>query len=121
MLASPTAQVSTCRSLRFLNETPMFPNPGADFSFVRPRNPRGVTKEFVRKATGIDFAGLRFQDRVGATKPPPCSTKACRCTSSPLAAAMIPRWYCEAMLNAPKKADTSAAAVIGSLSKGALT
>jgi integrase len=32
------------------------------------RNPRGVTKEFVRKATGIDFAGLRFHDLRGSHK-----------------------------------------------------
>src|SRR5207253_3415338 len=48
------------------NEALMFPNPSADFSFVRPRNPRGVTKEFVRKTTGIGFAGLRFHDLRGS-------------------------------------------------------
>jgi hypothetical protein len=40
----------------------LFPNPpaaGDDFSFTAPRKPRGVTKEFTRKAKALGFPRLR--------------------------------------------------------------
>ena len=46
----------------------MFPNPpapGEGFSFAKLRNPRNTTKEFVRKATVLGFAGLRLHDLRG--------------------------------------------------------
>lgn len=46
----------------------MFPNPpgpGESFSFTKLRNPRNTTKEFVRKAAGLGFAGLRLHDLRG--------------------------------------------------------
>ena len=43
----------------------MFPSPpvpSQDFRFDRPRNPRGLTKEFARRARKLGFASLRFHD-----------------------------------------------------------
>jgi hypothetical protein len=46
----------------------MFPNPpapGEDFSFLKLRNPRNTTKEFMRKAAKLGFRGLRLHDLRG--------------------------------------------------------
>jgi integrase len=102
------------------DEAPMFPNPGADFSFVRPRNPRGVTKEFVRKATGIGFAGLRFHDLRGShetallDKGVPVHVVAARCGHDP---AVLLRSYAKRT----KKGRHERGSCDCSLSKGALT
>src|SRR5262249_49086465 len=45
---------------------PKPPAPGEDLSLTMPRNPRNTTKEFVRKATGLGFKGLRLHDLRGA-------------------------------------------------------
>jgi integrase len=100
----------------------MFPNPpasGESFSFTKPRNPRNTTKEFVRKATALGFGGLRFHDLRGAhetillDKGVPVHVVAARCGHDP---AVLLRSYAKRT----KKADTTAAAVIGALSKGTL-
>ena len=44
----------------------MFPNPPAQASFTKLRNPRNTTKEFVRKAPALGFGGLRLHDLRGA-------------------------------------------------------
>jgi integrase len=46
----------------------MFPSPlapGQDFSLARPRHPRAVTKEFMRKAAKLGFPRLRLHDLRG--------------------------------------------------------
>lgn len=96
----------------------MFPNPTAPFSFARPRNPRAVTKEFIRKAEKLGFAGLRFHDLRGSHETMlldagvPVHVVAARCGHDP---AVLLRSYAKRT----KKADTSAAEIIGTLSKGA--
>jgi len=100
----------------------MFPNPpsaGESFSFTKLRNPRNTTKEFVRKATGLGFVGLRLHDLRGTHETllldagVPVHVVAARCGHDP---AVLLRSYAKRT----RKADTSAAAVISALSKGAL-
>ncbi len=101
----------------------MFPNPpapGEGFSLTKLRNPRNTTKEFVRKATGLGFAGLRFHDLRGTHETllldagVPVHVVAARCGHDP---AVLLRSYAKRT----RKADTSAAAEISSLSRGVLT
>jgi integrase len=101
----------------------MFPSPpaqGESFSFTKLRNPRNTTKEFVRKAAALGFKGLRLHDLRGAhetillDKGVPVHVVAARCGHDP---AVLLRSYAKRT----KKADTSAAAVFGALSKGALS
>ena len=88
-------------------------------SFNWLRNPRNTTKEFIRKATALGFGGLRLHDLRGAhetillDKGVPVHVIAARCGHDP---AVLLRSYAKRT----KKADTSAAAVIGALSKGTL-
>jgi integrase len=85
-----------------------FPSPplaGVDFDFTRPRNSRGVTKEFARRARKLGFAGLRLLDA-----DVPVHVVAGRCGDDP---AVLLRVYAKRT----KKADASAAAIIGALSK----
>ena len=100
----------------------IFPNPpapGDGFSFTKLRNPRNTTKEFVRKATALGFGGLRLHDLRGAhetillDKGVPVHVVAARCGHDP---AVLLRSYAKRT----RKADISAAAVIGALSKGTL-
>ncbi|HXP74755.1 MAG TPA: site-specific integrase, partial [Stellaceae bacterium] len=98
----------------------MFPSPaGDDFSFTRFRNPYAVTKEFGRKARGLGFPKLRFHDLRGTHETllldagVPVHVVAARCGHDP---AVLLRSYAKRT----KKADMSAAAVIGALSKGVL-
>jgi len=100
----------------------MFPNsplPGADFTFTETRKPRSVTKEFVRKATALGFPRLRFHDLRGTHETAlldagvPVHVVAARCGHDLV---VLLRSYAKRT----RKADTSAAQVIGSLSKGAL-
>jgi len=100
----------------------MFPNPpgpSESFSFTRLRTPRNTTKEFVRKATGLGFKGLRFHDLRGThethllDKGMPVAAVAARCGHDP---AIMLRSYAKRT----RKADDSIVAVIGALSKGAL-
>ena len=100
----------------------MFPAPpavGADFDMARPRNPRNVTKEFCRKASKLGFPTLRFHDlRVThetllLDAGVPVHVVAARAGHDP---AVMLRVYAKRT----RKADTSAAAIIGGLSKGVL-
>jgi integrase len=100
----------------------MFPNPptsGENFSFTKLRNPRNTTKEFVRKATALGFKGLRFHDLRGTHETllldvgVPVHVVAARCGHDP---AVLLRSYAKHT----RKADASAAAAVGALSKGVL-
>jgi integrase len=100
----------------------MFPNPpapGESFSFTKLRNPRNTTKEFVRKAAGLGFKALRLHDLRGTHETllldagVPVHVVAARCGHDP---AVLLRSYAKRI----RKADTSAADIIGALSKGAL-
>jgi integrase len=100
----------------------VFPNPpakGAAFSLTAPRNPRNTTKEFVRKATALGFKDLRLHDLRGTHETlcldagVPVHVVAARCGHDP---AVLLRSYAKRT----RKADTSAAAVIGALTKGML-
>jgi integrase len=108
--------------VRLPDEALMFPNPpaaGEDFSFTKLRNPDNTTKEFTRKAATLGFPGLRLHDLRGTHETllldagVPVHVVAARCGHDP---AVLLRNYAKRT----KKADTSAAAVIGTLSKHAL-
>ena len=89
------------------------------FSFTKLRQPRSLTKEFARKAKALGFRGLRFHDLRGSHETAlldagvPVHVVAARCGHDP---AVLLRSYAKRT----KKADTSAAAIIGALSKGVL-
>jgi integrase len=100
----------------------MFPNPpaaGEGFSFTKLRNPDNTTKEFTRKARKLGFPRLRLHDLRGTHETllldagVPVNVVAARCGHDP---AVLLRTYAKRT----KKADTSAAAVIGALAKGVL-
>src|SRR5262249_27561 len=98
----------------------ILPSPaGARFEFLRLRDPHAVTRGFVRHARRLGFRGLRFHDLRGAHETAlldagvPVHTVAARCGHSP---AVLLENYAKHT----RKADRSAAAVIGSLSKGIL-
>jgi integrase len=100
----------------------MFPVPpaaGESFMFTKLRGPENVTKEFQRKAAKLGFGHLRFHDLRGShetallDKGVSVHVVAARCGHEP---AVLLRNYAKRT----KKADTSAAEVIGSLSKGVL-
>jgi integrase len=100
----------------------MFPNPpaaGGAFSFIAPRQPRAVTKEFKRKAVKLGFARLRLHDLRGSHSTAlldanvPVHTVAARIGDDP---ATLLRSYAKRT----RKADKSAAEVIGTLAKSAL-
>jgi integrase len=94
----------------------VFPNP---FTLAELRTPNAVTMEFVRKAHRLGFPGLRFHDLRGTHETllldagVPVHVVAARCGHDP---AVLLRSYAKRT----KKADTSAAAVIGALAKGVL-
>jgi integrase len=95
------------------------PAPGEDFSFTKLRNPDTLTKEFVKRAHRLGFPGLRFHDLCDTHETllldagVPVHVVAARCGHDP---AVLLRSYAKRT----KKADTSAAAVIGAMSKGVL-
>jgi integrase len=98
----------------------MFPNPparGKPFSLSVPRKPRVVTQEFVRKATRLGFKGLRLHGLRGSHETAmidagvPVHVVAARCGHDP---ATLLRVYAKRT----KKADTTAADVIGRMTKG---
>jgi integrase len=100
----------------------IFPNPpapGEDFSFTKLRNPDNTTKEFVRRARKLGFVGLRLHDLRGTHETllldagVPVHVVAARCGHDP---AVLLRSYAKRT----RKADTTAAAAIGALSKGVL-
>jgi integrase len=100
----------------------MFPNPaaaGEGFSFTNLRNPDNTTKEFTRKVAKIGFPGFHLHWLRGSHETHlidhgvPVHVVAKRCGHDP---ATLLRVYAKRT----KKADTSAAAIIGALSKGVL-
>ena len=97
----------------------MFPSPAGEFDFTRPRDPHAVTRGFVRHARKLGFKGLRFHDLRGSHETAlldagvPVHVVAERCGHDP---AVLLRNYAKRT----RKADNSAAAVIGNLSKGIL-
>ena len=97
---------------------PSPPGPGEDFSFSKLRNPATVTVEFAKRARRRGF-DLRFHDLRGSHETllldagVPVHVVAARCGHDP---AVLLRSYAKRT----KKADTSAAAVIGALAKGLL-
>jgi integrase len=99
---------------------PAPPAPGESFSFSKLHNPRYTTKEFVRKATPLKFAGRRLHDLRGSHETllldagVPVHVVAARCGHDP---AVLLRSHAKRT----RKADTSAAVAIGVLSKGALS
>jgi integrase len=92
---------------------------GAEFDFPRPRHPQAITGEFVKRARKIGFPKLRFHDLRGTHETllldagVPIHVVAARCGHDP---AVLLRVYARRT----KKADTSAAAILGMLSKGVL-
>ena len=100
--------------------TLMFSGPpptGEDFSLTRLRAP--TTKEFLRRAALLGFPDLGLKDLRGTHETllldagVPVHVVAARCGHDP---AVLLRSYAKRS----KKADTSAAAIIGALSKGVL-
>lgn len=98
---------------------PSSPAAGEDFAFSKLRNPGNTTKEFVRKAGRLGFAGLGLHDLRGTHETllldagVPVHVVASRCGHDP---AVLLRAYAKRT----RKADTSAAAAIGALAKGVL-
>jgi integrase len=98
----------------------LFPNPpapGDEFSFATPRKPRGVTKEFARKARVLGFPRLRFHDLRGSHETAlldagvPVHVVAARCGHDP---AVLLHSYAKRT----KQADADAATTIGDLLAG---
>ena len=103
----------------------MFPsgfakNNGNAFDFGKLRMPGSLTKEFGRVARRLGFPNLRLHDLRGTHETMlldagvPVHVVAARCGHDP---AVLLRTYAKRT----RKADTSAAAVIGALSKGVLS
>src|SRR5262245_42940663 len=96
----------------------MFPHLGADLSFVAPRRPRDITKAFAAKAKKLGFP-IRLHDLRGTHETllldagVPLTTVAERCGHDPVT---LLRNYAKRT----RRADTSAASVIGVISKGIL-
>ncbi len=106
--------------VRLPDEALIFPSPaGLKFEFARPRDPLAVTRGFVRRARKLGFGRLRFHDLRGSHETflldqgVPVHVVAARCGHDP---AVLLRNYAKRT----RKADASAAAVIGALSKSAL-
>lgn len=98
----------------------IFPSPaGPDLDFARLRDAHAVTRLFVRRARKLGFLGLRFHDLRGTHETMlldagvPVHVVAARCGHDP---AVLLRTYAKRT----RKADTSAAAVIGTLSAAIL-
>jgi integrase len=98
----------------------MFPSMArAEIDLTRLRDAHAVTREFCRQARSRGFPKLRFHDLRGShetillDKGVPVHVVAARCGHDP---AVLLRSYAKRT----KKADTSAAAVIGGISKGVL-
>jgi integrase len=104
------------------DEALMFPNlttANGDIALTNLRTPGNVTKEFLRRAALLGFPDLRLHDLRGTHETllldagVPVHVVAARCGHDP---AVLLRSYAKRS----KKADTSAAAIIGALSKGVL-
>ncbi len=94
----------------------VFPSFAGAVDFIRPRHPHSVTGEFVKRARKLGFPGLRFHDLRGTHETllldagVPVHVVAARCGHDP---AVLLRVYAKRT----RKADTSAAAIIGAMSK----
>jgi integrase len=94
----------------------MFPNPP---TLAEPRHPRSTTKEFVRRARKLGFKTLRLHDLRGSHETMllnagvPVHVVAARCGHDP---ATLLHSYAKKT----RKADTSAASVIGNISRAIL-
>jgi integrase len=92
---------------------------GTAFDPTRPRHPHSVTAQFTERARKLGFATLRFHDLRGTHETMlldagvPVHVVAARCGHDP---AVMLRVYARRT----KKADTSAAAILGTLSKSVL-
>ena len=101
-------------------EALLFPDPDslAEGSFTTPRSPRAVTKAFERRASALGFP-IRLHDLRGTHETllldagVPLKAVADRCGHDPVT---LLRNYAKRT----RKADTSAASVIGNLTKGLL-
>ena len=93
----------------------MFPNPPAQASFTKLRNPRNTTKEFVRKEPALGFGGLRLHDLRGAHETI-LLDMVCLCMLSRRGVGTSGA-TAELRKADEEKADTGAAAVISALSK----
>jgi integrase len=98
----------------------IFPSPAAvETDLTQPRDARGLTKEFIRQARKLGFPRLRFHDLRGTHETllldagVPVHVVAARCGHDP---AILLRTYARRT----KKADASAAAIIGTLSERVL-
>ena len=116
----PDGAVADLSLVKLPNEALVFPSPtGPDFDLTRLRRPRNVTKEFTRHAAKMGFPHLRFHDLRGTHETllldagVPVHVVAARCGHDP---AVLLRSYARRT----RKADTSAAAIIGTLSKSVL-
>jgi integrase len=108
--------------VRLPEDALIFPNPptrGESFSFTKLRDPGNLTKTFMRRAAKLGFSGLRLHDLRGTHETllldagVPVHIVAARCGHD---AAVLLRSYAKRT----RKADTSAAAVIGALAKSVL-
>jgi integrase len=92
---------------------------GKQIDLTRPRHPEAVTKNFATRAAKLGFSELRFHDLRGTHETMlldagvPVHVVAARCGHDP---AVLLRVYAKRT----RKADTSAAAVIGALSRNVL-
>jgi integrase len=103
-------------------EALMFPNqpgPGEPFSLTKPRNPRNTTKVIMQKFAKLGFPDQRLHDLRG--------THATLLLDSGVAVHVVatrvgddPAVLLRNYAKRAKKADVSAAAIIGALSKGVL-
>ena len=96
----------------------IFPSPEEPFDFARPRYAEGLTREFMRKAKRLGFP-IRLHDLRATHKTllldagVPVHVVAASSSNDP---AVLLRIYAKRT----RKADASAAEIIGALSKGAL-
>lgn len=102
--------------IKLPNGALIFPSPAG---LTRPRDPHAVTRGFVRRARKLGFPKLRFHDLRGTHETllldagVPVHVVAARCGHDP---AVLLRSYAKRT----RKADTSAAGVIGALSQSIL-
>jgi integrase len=115
----PTGAAVDLSLVKLPTEALIFPLLDGEIDLTRPRRPTAVSQMFAKRVRKLGFKGLRFHDLRGAHETAlldagvPVHVVAERCGHD---AAMLLRTYAKRT----RKADTSAAAVIGTLSKGIL-
>ena len=116
MSGVPDAAKVDLSLIKLPNGALIFPSPAG---LTRPRDPHAVTRGFVRRARKLGFPKLRFHDLRGTHETllldagVPVHVVAARCGHDP---AVLLRSYAKRT----RKADTSAAGVIGALSQSIL-